>query len=162
MNYVIGQAAEVIEEGNKFADRFGFEALVAILLLIGVGWLAREALMHWKSTTERLAASQEITWQQQIKISEENLTLSRETQKMFGCLTESTAAMEKTLAALSKTGTDRTESIAVVHSKTNQVHFAIQNALVAFSKKLSDSDPHVAKELERIACDMREIERHGS
>ena len=162
MTFVVAQATEAIQEGAKFADRFGFEALFAVLLLIGAGWLSREALSHWKVTTNRLATSQELTWQQQCKISEENLLLTRENQKLFSCLTDSTAAMERTLAALSKNSNDRSDSMAVVHSHTTQLHSAIRAALLAFQQKLQESDPHIAKELSRIAEEMRATDRHGS
>jgi len=151
---LIGQTAETLETGYKFADRFGFEALVAIVLLIGGGYLALKFIDVYKATSDRLATASESAYSQHVEIAKESLTLSKQVQECITCLTASTTAIESAIRVMTESSADRQKSLDAVENYTEKIHKAGTQTLRLMAQMLECTEPMIAKEMLRIAESM--------
>lgn len=137
MIMVTAQATEAIEQSYRFADRFGFEALVAIVLLLGGGYLAKAFLEHWKATTTGLAEAQK-----------EYLATQAVTGKE---LAQATRQIEHHLSTQNAENVHRNAEIDRMGRKVHSIHSGIQSILEACASELECEKQQIAKQLRSIA-----------
>jgi hypothetical protein len=140
MLIVTGQATEAIEQSYRFADRFGFEALVAIVLLLGVGYLAKAFLEHWKTTTTDLANAQK----DYMKMQADN---GRE-------LTTATRAIEQHMVTQNTEGVHRNAELDRMGRKVNSLHRGVESIIAACADELECEKPNVARRLRVIGDEL--------
>lgn len=151
MNPLLAQATEALEQSYKFADRFGFDAMVAVVLLIGGGYFLKNFLEYYKNTTSDLASAQKTAWQQQVDNGKESLALTRQLSECVTSQTASTKAIEQTIIALTNNTAERHRSIERIVRHADATHQALRRGFQAAATSLECSDPVISKELQSIA-----------
>ncbi len=160
MSPLIAQTAEGLEAGYKFADRFGFDALVAVVLLIGGGYFLKNFLEYYKNTTSDLATAQKNAWMQQVDNGKESLALTRQLSECVTSQTASTKAIEQTIIALTKNTDERHRAIERLVRHSDATHQALRRGFQAAANGLECTDPVISKELQSIADQLASMPDH--
>ncbi len=151
---MLGQVKEIIDAGAGVGENFGFAALVAFILLIGIGYFAYRMFDSWSKNQEkktnaeierndRVGASQERSYERHIEFASNTQVAVQE-------ITKATTSISRAIDIMAATSSDKTAKIDDVHARTDQLHRAAKQALLVLADAMFDK-PELQPQLREIA-----------
>ena len=151
---MLGQVKEIIDAGTGVGENFGFAALVAFILLIGIGYFAYRMFDSWSKNQEkktnaeierndRVAASQDRSYERHIEFA-------ANTQIAVQEITKATTSISRAIDVMATTSSDKATKIDDVHARADQLHRAAKRTLLVLADAMFDK-PQLQVELRAIA-----------
>lgn len=151
---MLGQVTEIIKAGETVGENFGFAAVVAFVLLIGIGYFAYRMFDSWSKNQEkktnaeierndRVAASQDRSYERHIEFASNTQTAVQE-------ITKATTSISRAIDVMAATSSDKTAKIDDVHARADQLHRAAKQTLLVLADAIFDKPP-LQTELRAIA-----------
>lgn len=151
---MLSQVSELIRATEGVGQSFGFEALVAFILLIGFGYFGYRIFDRWSRDQERktnaeiersdrVAASQDRSYERHVEFA-------GNTQIAVQEITRATTSISRAIEVMAATSENKTERIEDVHLRADQLHRAAKQTLLVLADAMPDK-PEVQTELREIA-----------
>jgi uncharacterized membrane-anchored protein YhcB (DUF1043 family) len=156
---MLGQVTEIIKATESVGDNFGFAALVAFILLIGIGYFAFRMFDSWSKNQEkktnaeierndRVAASQDRSYERHIEFASN-------TQLAVQEITRATTSISRAIDVMAATSSDKSAKIDDVHYRADQLHRAAKQTLLVLADAMFDK-PDLQNKLRDIARQLEE------
>lgn len=151
---MLGQVTEIANAAQNVGREFGFAAMVAVVLLVGIGYFGYKTFGVWSNNQERktnaeierndrVAASQERSYERHIEFA-------ANTQVSVQEITKATTSICRAIDVMAATSSDKATKIDDVHERADQLHRAAKQTLLVLADAMLDK-PELQKQLREIA-----------
>lgn len=151
---MLAQITEIADAAQNVGKEFGFAALVAFILLIGIGYFAYRMFDSWSRNQER-KVSAEIERSDRVAASqdrsyERHIEFAGNTQVAVQEITKACTSISRAIDVMAATSENKTARIEDVHLRADQLHRAAKQTLLVLADAMPDK-PEVQTELRSIA-----------
>jgi predicted negative regulator of RcsB-dependent stress response len=151
MTAQITESADVVKH---VGDTFGFAALVAFILLLGIGYFAFRAFDTWSKNQERKTGAEivrnDLVAEAQNRSYERHIEFASNTQLAVSEITRATSSIGRAIELMASSSSGEYTKLADVHTRTEQMHRAARQTLLVLADALFDK-PEAQKALRDIA-----------